>query len=158
MLQYIDPHNEGTFVYNGNRYYLSQLYTKKIGIIKPIVFYPVGKYSNGKPITFTSGFTQPVYSSGHINNKLILLFDVPGIPSENLQYYCYLDNDAMIFPSGMESKGKVDEKEYRLNQQIQEQVAYSKLDTFGKIWYQIKPIAIPALILFGIYMASKFKK
>lgn len=142
--QYIDPHNEGTFVLNGRRYYLSQLYGKKLIIIKPVVFYPTGPYSNGKPVTLASGLTLEIYSSGHINNKIVLFFDVPNVPPEKLQYYCFLDVESFMFPSGMTDKGAVDEKEFNLNQRIQEQIEYSKLDFAGKVWAQIKPFVIPA--------------
>lgn len=159
MYQYVDPHNEGTFVSDGTRYYLSELYGKQIGIIKPITFYPMGTLkADAKVQTVASGKTHPVYSSAHLDGKIILLFDVPNLKPEQLQFYCFLDTEAMMFPPGMKSKGKVDEHDFQLEQKIQEQVAYSKLDTLGKIWYQIKPYAIPALIVIGIFQVRKFTK
>lgn len=156
--QYVDPHNEGTFVTNGNRYYLSQLYGKSIGIIKRITFYPLGAgKGNAQSFTSSKGTSRPVYSSGHLNNRIILLFDVPGIDPSQLQYYCYLDTDAMMFPANMDSKEKVDQKEFELEQAIQEQVYYSKLDTLGKLWYHIKPFALPLLVIGGIYTYSKLR-
>lgn len=155
--QYIDPHNEGTFVINGKRYYLTQLYGKKLIIAKPVTFYPTGPLSNGKAQTFSSGLTLEIYSSGHMNGKIVLFFDVPNVPPEKLQYYCFLDTAAFLFPSGMTEQGTVDEKEFILNQEIQQQIEYSKLDFAGKIWAQIKPFVIPAAagLLLWHLMTSK---
>lgn len=159
MYQYVDPHNEGTFVASGNRYYLSQLYGKPIGILKPIRFTPIGTYkNNAQAFTSSTGFTQKVYSSGHVDGKIVLLFDVPGVKPEALQYYCFLDVDAMAFPPGMQSKEKVDMHDYELNQKIIEQKYYSDLDFFGKLMYHLKPVLIPAAIVGSIWAYNKLKK
>lgn len=159
MYQYIDDHNEGTFVNNGQRYYLSQLYGKRLNIIKPVTFYPIGaKKSAATNLVFSSGSTQPVQSSATLNGKIILLFNIPSIPPADLQYYCYLDTDVFLFPAGLSTQGAVDEKEFKLNQDIQANIEYQKLDTIGKIWAQIKPVMIPVLIGAGVLIYFKVRK